>query len=219
MGRRSIGHQPADERRGFLTSPATRFCRALEARYRRARQGWMPPVVSILRVSARPIRIENRVHIDARRMIVIAAWTGPNAMTKPQRAPIGESVITRLVARSHRDDGTTERARLTPAGTVNSTDTTAWRVNSVRRSHVVPTPPVPMVLARQGAGSATRVPTTVSTAGDWGPSSTAHAAPTAARQSAEPESGLARVDVNRLTDRVVAALDRRMLAGRERLRG
>jgi hypothetical protein len=150
---------------------------------------------------------------------VVAPWNGPDAAARPRRTSIGEPVITRLAARNQRDDGTTERARFTPAATVSGTDTPVQRADAVRRSRVVPAPPVSMVLARQAPGPMTAVPTSVTTTGDWGPIPTVHAAPTGTRQSAELEGGLAGMDVNRLTDRVVAAIDRRMLAGRERLRG
>jgi hypothetical protein len=76
-----------------------------------------------------------------------------------------------------------------------------------------------MVLARPGGAPAPAVTTTSVADGEWSDAGRATLRASRAERGPAPEPALAAVDVARLTERVVAAIDRRMTAARERLGG
>jgi hypothetical protein len=216
MGRRGIGHQQADERRGVTAPPAIRFRAALDARYQRTSIAWTRPVAAVLREPLRPIQIENRVDVDARALHVSGAAREHGVLTPQRSEPKRDATLTRIVERGRRDDmPSPSRARRAPDGAPPDE-----RPVPANARGVMPGPPaVPMVLVRPAAAPAPLDAATSAAAGDW--SNVSGGSPRAVRAEhwTTPDAALATVDVNRLTERVVAAIDRRMTAARERLGG
>jgi hypothetical protein len=195
-----------------MTPRAMAFRAAIDQRYRRTALFRAVPVTAVLRAMPRPVRVQNRVHIDARTQRLVLRGEQPGVAASRRVESRADPVISRLVDRAQRTDGArdigdpaVQRAALVPA--------------SRRPAPAAAVPfvaPVAMVLARAQAGPPPGVPAAATIAtGDWPGESTAHSRP-AMRRSAEPETAPPHVDVRQLTDRVVAAIDRRMNAARER---
>ena len=216
MGRRGLGHQPADERRGVTAPRALAFREAADARYRRTWPRCVPPVASVLRTVPRLLRIDNRVHVDARTLRIFhQSLTG--VLSSERLEPREPAVHTRIVERARR----VESSR--PAGRLPAAEDHGRAHGSTRRVAMAAPPaarPVPMVLARGAAAAAPAASTPASRAlaAEWPSETTGPRRPNAAT-STDPGGVLSSADVTRLTDRVVAAIDRRMIAARERLGG
>jgi hypothetical protein len=216
MGRRGFGHQPADERRGVTAPRAVAFREAADARYRRTSLTWVPPVVSVLRTPPQLVRIDNRVHVDARTLRVFHQSLS-GVLSRERLEPKAQPVYTRLVERARRDESSR------PVHRPPASDDRGRAPESARRVAMVDPPvarPVSMVLAKAAATAAPAISTTASRAlGEaWPPETTVPRRPHAATTT-ETGAGLSNADVTRLTERVVAAIDRRMISARERLGG
>jgi hypothetical protein len=182
--------------------PAHAFAASLLARHRRARATWSPPASTIWRRAPAPIALRAHVRVVAPvthllRMVTRTAGEGAVAHTGPD-AP----VVPRLEARRARIESVIVPRR--PGG-----EPPAAAPHAAAR-------PVTRVLARPA-------PTPVAwTDARPAPVVAAPATPrwpaAAHRRDDDGTIGLERLDVARLTDRVVDAIDRRLLAQRERIR-
>jgi hypothetical protein len=180
----------------MVAAPA-RFGAALDARFRRTAVFNMP-VSCVLQHPVRPIHFEPRVHIDARTLRVIARLQDRGIAVPRQLEPAAMPVVARLAERSDRSD-------------VGGSD-----VAHASTGLVAP-PPVTMTLAHPAAAAASTVsdsPGAIS--GAW-PEMTAAADRRFRPTRQEAQNTAPQIDVARLTDRVVAAIERRTLSARERL--
>lgn len=193
-----------------MASPAVAFADDLSSRYCRMRTPAIRPVDAVLRALPAPARLDHRIFVDARSWRLVTA-VAERATTARRRAePASALAVMRIVERAARDDA--------PAA---NPQPLAWMPPVAERlrgrGDVDTRRPrgVPMVLARQSPpAESSTVKDTVS-AGDGWPSSMSmpgHPARQAQKPSAPPP-----IDVNLLTDRVVAAIDRRLVATRERM--
>jgi len=200
-----------------VTAPrALAFREAADARYRRTSPRCVPPIASVLRTVPRLLRIDNRVHVDARTLRIFhQSLTG--VLSRERLGPREATVHTRIVERARR----VESSR--PPGRAPASEDDGRAQGSTRRAAMVAPPaarPVPMVLARGAAAAAPVVSTTASRAlgAEWSSEAPGPRRPQTATGT-DTSGGLSSADVTRLTDRVVAAIDRRMSAARERLGG
>ena len=211
VGGRDLGHQPAVERRRVIAPSAAAFGERVLARYRHACTPWIRPVDAVLRVLHAPVQIEHRVFVDARswRMVTAAANGGVAPARRVGR--MAESVVMRAVEWRQRDDdpaaGRPPRIALLRPVAERLRERGDMGAPQVRG--------VPMVLARQEAPAQSRTVREPVRAGD-GWASGAPALRPGARH-AESAAAPPAIDVNHLTERVVAAIDRRMIAARERM--
>lgn len=213
MGRRGVGHQPANERRGVTASRAIDFSEAAASRFRRTGVSWVRPVAEVLRALPRLLRIENRVYVDARTLRVVTAPPGRAAGHGRRIDCSTAPVLTRLVERARLDEAVPAAARR-PAAVPSAT---VEHLHRPRRVEPRSLPPAPLVLARVAAPpESTFSASSVAVSGGWPSPSTGHARPSASTAADNPHE-LSPTAITHLTDRVVAAIDRRMLAARERL--
>lgn len=213
MGRRSVRHQPANQRRG-LAPAATAFSTALTARYRRTGLCWIAPVAAVLQRPVRPVHVSYRLNIDARTMGVVRRRPASGLPARERIEPMSLPVVTRLAGRERRDAAPDRDWPRSPGGAVLA-DTRASATAAVQGA---PQRPVAMVLARTAAALAA-VPSTQSvsaTQAPGGESSTVRRAIGLTQEAGDARP--AGLDVRQLTDRVVAALERRAVSARERLR-
>jgi hypothetical protein len=189
------------------------FRASAEVRYRRRGVCTVPAPPSVLRRMPAPVRIDARVHVDARTLRLITSPQPVIGSARVESRP--DAVTARLVERGQRAEPSFSP---TP-----SSEAAAGAVPAVtvprRADRPPPAPPVSMVLARSApAGTSTVAASSIAASGGW-----SMATPGAPRSqpaiSSTPEGALSRLNVNELTDRVVAAIDRRLLASRERLGG
>jgi hypothetical protein len=190
------------------------FRAATDARYRRTYVFWTPPVADVLRTLPRPLRIEQRVYVDARTLRLVTAAAPRHSSAAHRVEQVAAPMLTRLVGRATRDDADAPNDR---HRAVVVREAAAGRVERRRREAAAPVPPVAMVLARTAAAAGAIASTAAVTASSGWPSGPAGHARGPAKASADNAPGLSTLDVNHLTERVVAAIDRRMLAVRERL--
>ena len=197
-----------------MTTPrAVGFRAAADARYRRTCVAWQP-VASLLRAVPRLLRIESHVHIDARTLRVMGASPGGRTILNRRVERPPKPVLARLVERARRDETTQGSVRLSLPVV---REATSVRVERRRRAEAPSVPEIPLILARTATSAAPVVSTSSIAARDGWPSAAAASARPAARPTTDAGPGLSRVEVDHLTERVVAAIDRRMLAARERL--
>jgi hypothetical protein len=187
------------------------FGERVSARYRHASRPWIRPVDAVLRVLQTPLQFEHRVFVDARSWRLVTA--------------AGD----RAVAPAHRDRPTAGRVVMQP-GEWRRRDGIPSAAKSQRMAWLQPVAArlrvrgdtdtcqvrsVPMVLARQAAPPESRTVTeSIRAADGWA------SGPPALRpgvRHAESSAAPPAIDVNHLTERVVAAIDRRMVAARERM--
>jgi hypothetical protein len=120
--------------------------------------------------------------------------------------------VTRLVERVARLEPTAgDRVKTAPGSNPIPT--------FLRHSALRMVPPVPMVLARASAGSGPAVMTSWDGASSQNVSAVVPHVKTTSVTTVGAAASFSAADVSRLADRVVAAIDRRMLAARERLGG
>ena len=197
MDRRSLKHQSADQRRRVMVAAPARFGAALDARYRRTAV-FRTPVSCVMQHRVRPFHFEPRVHIDARTLRVIARLQDRSVAVPRQLEPAAMPVVARLAERSGRSDvGASGAAR---ASTV-----------------LVAPPPVTMTLARPATAAASTVSGEAGAISDAWPDTAAGADRLRTSTRQEAQNTAPQIDVARLTDRVVAAIERRVLSARERL--
>jgi hypothetical protein len=216
MGRGRFGHQSADERRRVRTVRATTrflaFGREIGARYRRTAAAWLRPASTVLRTAAgAPAPGHRHFHVTVP-MRTVRETIVRHAVERLSMAAPYERVrfVQRLTART---------ARVEPAWRAQVREQEEASSVAGGRRPVEPTLP-PMVrparmelarpAARPDAAPARRRP-------DGNEIFESAAAPRRAAASVSTES-LDADAVTRLTDRVVAAIDRRLTASRERVR-
>jgi hypothetical protein len=214
MGRRSVRHQSADQRRHLVPPCAIAFGASLDERYRRRCPSWIAPAAFVLRIPVRPVHIAQRLHIDARTLQLIARLSQSGVTERQRVEPMLRPVVTRLAERRRREDsswGPPKRfashvgADGVPQQTPQVPDAARW------------TRPVAMVLARPTARAVPASSTTaVSVTDGWSGEADA-VRRTAVRAGRDTAAVEPQIDVHQLTDRVVAAIERRALSARERL--
>jgi hypothetical protein len=123
--------------------------------------------------------------------------------------------VTRLVERVARVEATAaDRVKTTPVG-----DPIATYLQRQREPAPRMVSPVPLVLARASAAAEPAVRTSWDVVSSQNVSAAAPNAKAAAAASVNASAGFSPADVSRLADRVVATIDRRIAAARERLGG
>jgi hypothetical protein len=194
-----------------ITPAAIAFSERISAQYRRARPFEVRPVDSVLRTLPAPLRVEHRIFVDARSWRTVAAVAERAAAVVHRAMPTARPVVMRTGERLRRDED--------PA--VASSPRMTWLPPVAERlrgrGEVDPRPvrSVSMVLARQAAPAESRtVKDSIDATAGW-PSSSATVRPVSRHADTAP--ALSATDVNHLTERVVAAIDRRMVAARERI--
>ena len=195
----------------MIAPSAIAFGERVSARYRLACTPGIRPVDAVLRALHAPVQIEHRVFVDARSWRVVTAAATRGVSPTHRARPIAEPVVMPPGERRRRDD--VPAAEASPRMTWLQPVTERLRERGDTDERQVRS--VPMVLARQAAAADSRtVKDSIGGADGW--SSAAPALRPGARH-AETAAALPAIDVNHLTERVVAAIDRRMVAARERM--
>jgi hypothetical protein len=173
---------------------------------------WLRPVAEVLREMPRPVRIENRVFIDVRTSrLVIRQAERAASVARRLDGPTAPLVI-RLLERAERDAPTAdERSAQTRVA-----DAAHAQIQPPRHPAVPPVAPVAMVLARPGVSAGPIPARGLAVPPGWGSAPGNLSRPSSASPG-DRAPLLSPSDVTHLTDRVVAAIDRRMVATRERL--
>jgi hypothetical protein len=222
MARRHFRNQSADERRGLRRSRVAPLCtlaRAIGDRYRRSAGPWVRPASAILRHQAAPFVFNRHVRVAAPIRVVHHDTVRTVTTRSPHSLPASSTVLTRAIARS---------ARVEPAWPGQRVDPRLAALSPAPRASDASPPapmvlPVQMVVARASAApskdadASGRPSPDRGDAGEWF-TSAARVRPTAQSLGPAPLDMLDMDHVTRLTDRVVAAIDRRLLASRERVR-
>lgn len=179
-------------------------------------RAWLPPASAVLRRITAPVRIDARVHIDARTSMVRQLQrNGADRTFGRQAAAVNDPVVARLASRVERID-----SAWSPSRGPRHADETGAAPTVVRRAvpnAVAAVAPPALVLARATQPSPRAVTASATASAGWGD---APAPRPIANQphAAAPDDRLPHVDVNHLTNRVIAAIEHRMVATRERLR-
>jgi hypothetical protein len=188
---------------------AAGFGAAADARYRRTDR-LRTAVPAVLRTPPRWLTFENIFQIDARTVRRMTVLPPAGVLCADRLEPPAQVVLTRLVERGRRDD--TARPATTPMPVAIAGGERA--VGGPRPIAIPAARPVAMVLARGAAAPPGPAPTISPAASPWAAQSRGASGP-----AHDAGSGISTLDVTRLTERVVAAIDRRMIAARERLGG
>lgn len=201
MGRGSVRHQPAPERRRLSAAIARKYARA---------SPWLRPAAEVFRAATPVIHVGVRLHMSARTLRIPAAV--PAAIERHQRRTVEAPPVTeRLFERATRQADPFARAGQ-PAAARSATVPSTGHPAPFRS----PLPaPMPMVLARPAGAAAPAVAIVRETPEKRRPDET-RVAPAAFGRT-EIDAAMTRADVDRFADRVIGAIDRRMVAARERL--
>ena len=202
MGGRGFRHQPPPERRSLSAAIARKYARV---------SPWLRPAAEVFRAATPPIHVGVRLHVSARTLRVPA--TAPAAVERQQRRTAdAPPVAARLFERATRQTHPFERSIPGPAAPPVAFSTAAGPAPF--RPPV--SAPIAMVLARPAAsGPAVATPRDVH---EWRRPDEIRLAPAKAPiRGGEIDAAMTRGDVDRLADRVIGAIDRRMVAARERL--
>jgi hypothetical protein len=173
----------------MIVPGAIGFLAEVVSRYRRTCVPWVSPVAEVLREWPRPVRIHNRISVDARTVRLVSA-------------PI--------------ERGRREGAIAAPSATL-ATNLATEHLHRRRHVEATSVAPVSLVLARTTKSQDPVVATSsAAMSADW-PSTAKARVRVSPHTAAEVAPVFSAMDVSHLTDRVVAAIDRRMHATRERL--
>lgn len=189
-------------RRPRLAVPARAFAAALLARHARGQAAWLAPAARIWRRQRAPVALHTRVSVVmpvTRSMRTVLHLTAGDAAAPGAR---GALILPRLSMRGERVESVTA-SRLPAAGDGST---------------------APMPLARPVARILTRPPAAVAAPAATAPvpaiapAGSPRWTAVGGRRDDEGTIGIERLDVRRLTDHVVEAIDRRLLSHRERMR-
>jgi hypothetical protein len=174
---------------------------------------WLRPPAEVFRAATRPIHVGVRLHVSARTLRVSTAVP---TVTERQQRRVAEAppVAARLFERATRQ--TADPVARAATGPVASAAAFAVAGRPAALPSRVPAP-IAMVLARATPAAAPAA-ISVREAHDWRRPDEIRPAPVRAGvHPTEIDGPLTRTDVDRLADRVIGAIDRRMVAARERL--
>lgn len=187
---------------------------SIAARYRRTLPTWLRPVEAALRATPRLVARHHHTMVDARRLQTVTNIIVP-AIDVHRHVATAAPVVDRLLARGER---TTANVAAPRDAHRTATDRPAADARGRVASQPPPVRPVPMVLARPVVQPAHPAVPGAGAPPGWPSDATSARAPVRGDAATEPRADLTPHDVGRITDRVVAAIDRRLLAARERTR-
>ena len=192
--------------------PARGFAEALVGRYKRS-VPWRPPLARVWRRAPVPAVVAARVSVigPVTRLTRIVEHTADRLAPVVVRAHGAAPATARLSARQDRVETVVVRRSVTVAD-----GTGAAATPGTTRPAIIQVPPAPRVFTRPPTAAVAPVQAPLPGAHAIGPDP--RPAPRVRPADATPV-GIDMIDVHRLTDRVVDAIDRRLLAYRERVQG